>query len=129
MKDLKDIIKEQLRHIVTEQTRVSYRNVFEVLSKVMVIGEEYKGLIKGEDVVVKIGGTTYSINGLLQLFDKHKLSDMDTLIRCTPTCRLSDGSIDVIVTANLTRSGKKAWLLNVKAKDDTYDLDITYKKS
>ena len=92
MKDLKDIIKEQLRHIVTEQTRVSYRNVFE-------------------------------------LFDKHKLSDMDTLIRCTPKCRLSDGSIDVIVTANLTRSGKKAWLLNVKAKDDTYDLDITYKKS
>ena len=129
MKDLKDIIKEQLRHIVTEQTRVSYRNVFEVLSKVMVIGEEYKGLVKGEDVVVKIGGTTYSINGLLQLFDKHKLSDMDTLIRCTPKCRLSDGSIDVIVTANLTRSGKKAWLLNVKAKNDTYDLDITYKKS
>tara|TARA_R110002012_G_scaffold62266_11_gene163903 strand:- start:6347 stop:6700 length:354 start_codon:yes stop_codon:yes gene_type:complete len=114
MRDLRDIIKEELKNIITEQgTRVSYKDVFEVLSKVMAIGKGYEGTVKGDKVVVKIGGKTYSIEGLLRIFDKHKLK----------------GDIDVIVTADLTRSGKRAWLLNVKGKDESYGLDITYKKS
>lgn len=126
MKELREIIKEELKNVIVEQsnTRVSYRDIFEVLSKVMKIGHPYEGLIKGEDVVVKIASTTYTISGLLQLFDKHKLSDMDTNMG-----RLSDGSIDVIVTADLTRSGKRAWLLNVKAKNESFGIDITYKKT
>ena len=112
MKDLRDIIKEELKNMITEQgTRVSYRKMFEVLSKVMAIGKGYEGTVKGDKVIVKIGGKTYNIDGLLRLFDKHELK----------------GDIDVIVTADLTRSGKRAWLLNVKGEDESYGLDITYK--
>ena len=112
MKNLKTIIKEELKNLITEQSEknVTYKEIFKILSKVMKIGTPYDGTLQNNKVIVTIDNVTYNI---------------DLFSGKSPGVN----NIPVVVTADLSRSGQRAWLFNVKGKDKNSGLNATYKRT
>tara|TARA_R110000824_G_scaffold18563_2_gene73321 strand:+ start:2268 stop:2609 length:342 start_codon:yes stop_codon:yes gene_type:complete len=111
MRNIRTIIKEELKNLITEQSikNVTYKELFDTLSKVMKIGTPYDGTIENRKIIVTIDNVTYSVD----LF-----SGKDPGYKGP-----------VVVTADLSRSGPRAWTFNVKGDGSNSGLNATYKKT
>ena len=103
--------ENMVKRILSEQSTkdVTYKEIFKTLSKVMKIGTPYDGTLQNNKIIVTIDNITYSID----LFSGKNPGYTG----------------DVVVTADLSRSGQRAWLFNVKGKDTNSGLNATYKRT